>query len=95
MALFKSAEEKADQALAKERALLEKYGVASLSDPADMDSVRKIAQELAGSGAMELGMKLGMAKPEIQLPISYQRAIMEQNFIIIRQLDRIAKSLER
>lgn len=95
MALFKSAEDKAEEQALKEQKLLEKYGVENLSDPADMASVKKIASELAGSGAMELGMKLGMAKAEVQLPISYQRAIMEQNFIIIRQLDRIAKLLSK
>lgn len=94
MALFKSAEEKAAKQESKEQALLDKYGVGNLSDPEDMESVRKIAQELAGSGLMEAGLKLQMAKAEIQLPISYQRAIMEQNFIIIRQLDKIAKALE-
>lgn len=95
MALFKSADEKAAQAAAKEQALLDQYGVGALVDPEDRDSVRRIAQELVGSGMMETGMKLSMAKPEVQLPISYQRAIMEQNFIIIRQLDRIAKALEK
>lgn len=94
MALFKSAEEKAAKQESKEQALLDKYGVGSLSDSEDLDSVRKIAQELLGSGFMEAGVKLSLAKPEIQLPISYQRAIMEQNFIIIRQLDKIAKALE-
>ncbi len=88
MALFKSAEQ-------KQVDLLEKYGLTNLTNQDDLDSVRKIAQELAGSGLMETGMKLSMAKPEFQLPICYQRAIMEQNFIMIRQLDRIAKLLER
>ena len=77
----------------KEQKLLEKYGVDHLSDPEDIASVKKIAQELAGSGLMEVGLKLSMAKAEVQLPISYQRTIMEQNFIIIRQLDKIAKLL--
>lgn len=95
MALFKSAEEKQAEQEKKEQKFLEKYGVDSLSDPADLASVRKIAQELAGAGLMEAGMKLAMAKPEVQLPVSYQRAIMEQNFIMIRQLDRIAELLEK
>lgn len=97
MALFnkQTVEEKVDKQLAKERAVLEKYGVANLSDPEDRASVRKIAQEMIGSGLMEVGMKIGLAKPAEQLPISYQRAIMEQNFIIIRQLDKIAQLLEK
>lgn len=96
MALFnkQSVEEKVDKQLAKEQALLDKYGVGNLSDPEDRASVRKIAQELLGSGIMEVGMKISLAKPAEQLPISYQRAIMEQNFIMIRQLDKIARILE-
>lgn len=95
MALFKSAEDKADEQAKKEQKMLKQYGVENLSDPEDLASVRKIAAELAGSGMMEAGMKIALAKPEVQLPISYQRAIMEQNFIIIRQLDKIAKLLDK
>lgn len=96
MALFgKGSEEKVDKQLAKEQAILDKYGVGTLTNAEDRASVRKIAQELLGSGAMEAGMKISLAKPAEQLPISYQRAIMEQNFIMIRQLDRIAKLLEK
>ena len=87
MALFRSAEEKSAQ-------LQDKFGIPERSDPADRASVQKIAQELLGSGAMELGMKISLAKPAEQLPISYQRAIMEQNFIIIRQLDRLTQLLK-
>ena len=77
----------------KERKLLEKYGVANLNDPEDVESMKIIARELSGSVFMEAGLKLSMAKAEATLPITYQRAIMEQNFIIIRQLDRITKLL--
>lgn len=94
MALFKSAEEKAEEQARKEQKLLQKYGVDSLADQRDLDSVRKIAQELLGTGLSETGMKIAMAKPEVMLPISYQRAIVEQNFIIIRQLDRLCSLLE-
>ena len=95
MAFFKSAEDKAAEQAQKERELLEKYGVDGLTDPEDLASVKKIAQELTGAALLETGMKLNMAKPEAQLPVSYQRAIMEQNFIIIRQLDRITKLLSK
>lgn len=95
MALFKSAEEKAAEQAQKERELLVKYGMSNLTNPEDLESVKKIAAELAGSGLTELGMRLSMKSPEIMLPISYQRTIMEQNFIIIRQLDRIAKLLSK
>lgn len=95
MALFKSAEDRADEQVRKEQKMLKQYGVENLSDPEDLASVKKIAAELVGSGMMEAGMKIALAKPEVQLPISYQRTIMEQNFIIIRQLDKIARLLDK
>lgn len=94
MALFSKSEPKAETKMSKEDALLAKYGLESLSHPEDIQSVRKIASELVGTGMMEAGLKIGMAKAEVQLPISFQRAIMEQNFIMIRQLDRISRLLE-
>ena len=93
MAFFKSEEQKEKERMEKERKVLEKYGVGNLTDQADLESVKKIAAELVGTGAMEAGIKIAMTDPKIQLPIAYQHAIMEQNFIIIRQLDKIAKLL--
>ena len=95
MALFKSAENKSNEQERKIQAMLDKYGLGELSDPMDVYSAKRIAEELVGTGLMETGMKIGLTKPEIQLPILYQRAIMEQNFIIIRQLNRISKALEK
>lgn len=87
MALFKQ-EPKGD----KTAEMLAKYGLENLNDPADQESVRKIVSELVGTGMMETGMKLGSigSKAEDILPVYYQRAILEQNWIIIRQLDKIA-----
>ena len=102
MALFgneekKQAKEQAklDAQAAKELALLQKYGVDNLKNPEDIASVRKIAQEMAGSGMMEAGVKLSnLTKPEVHLPISYQRTLIEQNFILIRQLDELLTLLK-
>lgn len=91
MALFggdkMSKEEKAEM---KTSELMARYGLEGLKDPADRESVRKIATELMGTGLMETGMKLSMtAKPEDQLTVQYLRTMMEQNWIIIRQLDAL------
>ena len=94
MALFnKGNDNKAD----KELEMLAKYGLDTLNDPADVESVKKIVSELVGTGMMETGMKLGSigSKAEDILPVYYQRAILEQNWIIIRQLDRMNKSLAK
>ena len=99
MALFgneekKQAKEQAklDAQAEKERKILQKFGVENLQNPADIASVRKIAQEMAGTGLMEFGMK--MKNPEVMIPVSYQRAMVEQNFIIIRQLDELISLLK-
>lgn len=70
--------------------MMAKYGLESVSLKY-ADKVRDIAQELAGMGLQETGMKLSMAKAEEQLKVSYLHAIFEQNWIIIRLLDDIAK----
>lgn len=97
MALFggqkESKEEKRERKTAE---LLHKNGLDTLNNPEDVASVRRIAQELMGTGLQETGMALSMnAKPHEALPVYYLRAIMEQNWIIIRQLDRLNKNLEK
>ena len=83
MGLFDSADEKTKKALEKHHLenISEKYAQA----------VQEINAELVGTGAMETGMKLSFAKSEELLKISYLRALVEQNWIIIRLLDEIAK----
>lgn len=83
MGVFDSADEKAKKALEKHHLedISEKYA----------EAVKEINAELAGSGAMETGMKLSFAKSEELLKISYLRALVEQNWIIIRLLDEISK----
>ena len=92
MALFGSKEDKAAQAAEKEKALLQKYGVEMLYDTQAAEVAKKIAAEPTGTGLMEAGMKLSMAaKPEDQLTVQYLRAIVEQNFLIIRLLDALGE----
>lgn len=98
MALFgnKDKETKEDKAERKQRAMLEKYGLQALSNPEDIASVKTIVSELAGTGLMEAGLALGAGNDrDIQkTQLAYQRTLVEQNFIMIRQLDRIASLLE-
>lgn len=90
MALFKTAEEKQAIKDEKEQRIMEKYGLQSLTNPDDIESVRKIISELAGSGLMETGALLsGNEKDLLKTQMVYQRTLVEQNFILIRQLDRL------
>ena len=93
MALFGNKEDKEAKAAAKAQEMLAKYGLTELSDPKDVESVQKVVQELAGSNLIEVGAALGGAN-EKQLALEqlrYQRVLVEQNFILIRQLDRLLK----
>lgn len=93
MALFKTAEEKAQVAAEKELKMMAKYGLQDLTNRDDINSVRKIVTELMGTGVMETGAMLG-GGGEQKVQMYYQRAMLEQNFIIIRQLDRLTTLLE-
>lgn len=92
MALFgnndgKTKEEKKEEKIA---AKLERFGLGELSDPASREDVKKVLDGLVGTMAMETGMTLTLTKNvEDVLPVYYQRALIEQNWIIIKQLDQI------
>ena len=93
MALFGEKETKEQKQARKEQELLAKFGLQSLQNSEDVASVRKIVSEMAGSGLGEAGMNLSFnTKVEDRLMVSYLRALVEQNWIIIRQLDRLNRS---
>lgn len=79
----------------KDQAALRKFGLEGLRNPEDIASVKNIVSELAGTGLIEIGIAFGGGNDrDIQKNMMYyQRAILEQNFIMIRQLDRIANLL--
>lgn len=58
------------------------------------DACAGIIDSLMGTGMIELGSLLTGMKSEDTLKVSYLHAIMDQNWIMIRQLDRITKALE-
>ena len=79
----KQAEAEAKQA-EKDLAALRKFGMENLKNPNDIESVKSILNELSGTGLTELGISLGAGSDrDIQKNImNYQRAVLEQNFII-------------
>lgn len=87
MALFggESKEEKNER---KVQELLNKYGLQELTDPRDLDAVRNIAGALMGNKLIELGTAMQGGGAD-SAKMSYLRAIVEQNWIIIRQLDKL------
>jgi len=89
--MFGNNQEKKEQ---KVQALLEKYGLEELSDPRDKVAVQNIATNLMGNKLIEIGAALQGSGADAA-KMSYLNAIMEQNFIMIRQLDKISKLLEK
>ena len=94
--MFDSKEKKAMKSEKKIQQVLERFGMQSLTDKEDIEGVRNIALALAGSGASELGALLtNDARAMNRVQTQYVEAIMEQNFIIIRQLDRLNSKLDK
>lgn len=87
MALF-SGETKEEKKERKAEELLEKYGLQTLSDPRDIESVRRIASRLSGNNLITAGTALG-GMPQDVAKMTLLQAIVEQNWIIIRQLDKL------
>lgn len=97
MAIFKSADEKAQIKQEKElkelQKFLDKYNLEQL-EPMDLQIVKKIATDLAGNGMLKTGMALSFAKAEDQATVTYLSALVEQNWLIINQLSRLNKNIE-
>ena len=90
MALFGSGETKEEKQARKTTEILRKFGVEELSDPRDVAAVKEIAAEMAGNKMIEAGASLQGSGIDAA-KLSYLRILMEQNFIIIRQLDRLSR----
>lgn len=93
MALFGNGESKEEKKERKAQEMLSKYGLDCLSDPKDLEAVKNIQYNLMGNKMIELGAAL-QGNGADAAKMSYLNAIMQQNYIIIRQLDRIATALE-
>lgn len=76
---------------------LRKYNLEELTNRSDLESIRKIYYENLGTGLLETGMTFSSfakaGKEEERLAVYYLHTIMEQNFIMIRQLERISKAV--
>ena len=81
MGLFKSEEEKTQEMMAK-------YGLERLTDEHDQKAVEKILSKIVGNRLIAAGTLLG-GKAEDVAKIDYLDILMQQNFIIIRQLDKL------
>ena len=83
-------EARAQEKYEKHRAKLKEHGLGDLDDEY-MQACLNIFMGRMGTGLMEAGAHL---KTEDQLTINYLSTIMDQNWIMIRELNRIIKILE-
>lgn len=86
MALFGEGKEEKQERKTQE--ILAKYGLNELSDPRDLENVKNISRALMGNKLIEIGTAMQGAGAD-SAKMSYLSAIVEQNWIIIRQLDKL------
>lgn len=72
---------------------MEKYQLEDL-DEKDFVVLQRIATDLAGNNFFKVGMALSFARAEEQAKVTYLSALVEQNWMIIRQLSRLNKNIE-
>lgn len=79
---------KEDKKAMKEQELLEKFGLENLSDPIDAAAVKRIATSITANNLQIVGSALRGKTEEVAM-ISLLQSLIEQNWIIIRQLDKL------
>ena len=87
--MFGNKETKEEKQARKEQELMARYGLEDVS-PEYADAVKKAVSGLTGSSMIELGTAPSGSAQDVA-KLTLLRAIVEQNFIIIRELDKIAK----
>lgn len=93
MGLFSSKESREDKKLAKMQQFASKYHLEDIN-PKDLEAIKNINYELMGTGLMEFGTLL-TGKSEDNVKIAYSNTLIQQNWVIIRQLDEISKKLDK
>lgn len=94
MGLFGTKETQEEKQEKKAREILAKYELHNLSHDY-ANAVKNISLGLAGTGGLEFGSHLVGMKNEDTLKIAYLNTLIQQNWIIIRQLDEISKKLDK
>lgn len=94
MGIFKSKEEKQAKHDAKIQAFLDARGLGNLSQ-ASFGQVERVTNDLAGNGLIKAGMAFSFANAADQAKVSYLSALVEQNWILIKQNDDILKELTK
>ena len=94
MGLFNSKENKEEKKQQEIEKFMERYQLDEISDQ-DLVIIKKIATDLMGNNLLKAGMALSFAKAEEQAKVTYVSALVEQNWIMIRQLSNISSKLDK
>lgn len=94
MALFGKKETKEEKENRKLQEFMERYQLESL-DEKDLVVLQRIANDLVGNSFFKVGIALSFAKAEEQAKVTYLSALVEQNWMIIRQLGRLNEGIEK
>lgn len=94
MGLFNSKENKEEKKQQEIEKFMERYQLDEISDQ-DLIIIKKIATDLMGNNLLKAGMALSFAKAEEQAKVTYLSALVEQNWIMIRQLSNISSKLDK
>jgi len=93
MGIF-NGESKEEKQARKAQELMEKYGLTGF-DPEYQKAIWEIGNNLAGNTLIEVGSVLSGGSAVDSAKMTYLHALVNQNWIIIRELDAIRKSLEK
>lgn len=91
----------ADRQATQDLAALEKFGLnfdaydRGTIKQKNLENLRRIARDLIGNKWFKVGMALSFAKGEEQAKVTYLSALVEQNWILIRQQEQMIQLLER
>lgn len=94
MGLFNSKENKEEKKQQEIEKFMERYQLDEISAQ-DLVIIKKIATDLMGNNLLKAGMALSFAKAEEQAKVTYLSALVEQNWIMIRQLSNISSKLDK
>ncbi|WP_051585920.1 hypothetical protein [Caldanaerobius polysaccharolyticus] len=94
MSLFGKKETPEEKQQKELQMFMDRYQLEDL-DEKDLIVLRRISQDLAGNKWFKAGMALSFAKAEEQAKVTYLSALVEQNWMIIRQLSRLNRNIEK
>ncbi|WP_462133213.1 hypothetical protein [Peptostreptococcus stomatis] len=94
MAIFGKKETKEEKQKREMEKFMRKYQLEDI-DEKDLIVLKKIALDIFGNEFIKTGMAFSFAKAEEQAKVSYLSALVDQNWMIIRQLSRLNSNIEK